>query len=68
MNKYMNLIGIKSRKASERKVDTNTKNKVLNLYARLLDKEKKSIIRENLNQHQILYPMDYLYKEMPVII
>jgi len=44
----MNLIGIKSRKASERKVDTNTKNKVLNLYARLLDKEKKSIIRENL--------------------
>jgi len=48
MNKYMNLIGIKSRKASERKVDTNTKNKVLNLYARLLDKEKKSIIRENL--------------------
>ena len=48
MNKYMNLIGIKSRKASERKVDTNTKNKVLNLYARLLDKEKKSILRENL--------------------
>ena len=48
MNKYMNLIGIKSRKASERKVDTNTKNKVLNLYARLLDKEKKSIIRKNL--------------------
>jgi len=44
----MNLIGIKSRKASERKVDTNTKNKVLNLYARLLDKEKKSIIRKNL--------------------
>ena len=48
MNKYMNLIGIKSRKASEKKVDTYTKNKVLNLYARLLDKEKKSILRENL--------------------
>jgi len=48
MNKYMNLIGVKSRKASERKVDTDTKNKVLNLYARLIDKEKKSILKENL--------------------
>ena len=44
----MNLIGIKSRKASERKINTNTKNKVLNLYARLLNKEKKSILRENI--------------------
>jgi len=44
----MKLIGIKSRKASERKVDINTKNKVLNLYAKLLDKEKKLILRENL--------------------
>ena len=48
MNKFMNLIGIKSRKASERKINTNTKNKVLNLYARLLNKEKKSILRENI--------------------
>ena len=48
MNKIMNLIGIKSRKASEKKVDINTKNKVLNLYARLLDKENKSILKENL--------------------
>jgi glutamate-5-semialdehyde dehydrogenase len=44
----MKLIGIKSRKASERKVDINTKNKVLNFYAKLLDKEKKLILRENL--------------------
>tara|TARA_B100001175_G_scaffold197987_1_gene168059 strand:- start:442 stop:1680 length:1239 start_codon:yes stop_codon:yes gene_type:complete len=44
----MNLIGIKSRKASERKIDTDTKNKVLNLYARLLDKEKKLIFKENI--------------------
>ena len=44
----MNLIGIKSRKASEKKVDIDTKNKVLNLYAKLLDKENKSILRENL--------------------
>ena len=36
MNKMMNLIGIKSRKASEKKVDIDTKNKVLNFYAKLL--------------------------------
>jgi len=48
MSKIMKLIGIKSRKASERKVDINTKNKVLNFYAKLLDKEKKLILRENL--------------------
>ena len=33
MNKFMNLIGIKSRKAFEKKVDIDTKNKVLNFYA-----------------------------------
>ena len=43
----MNLIGIKSRKASEKKINTYTKNKVLNTYALFLDKEKKSILREN---------------------
>tara|TARA_B100001778_G_scaffold196359_1_gene161944 strand:- start:95 stop:1333 length:1239 start_codon:yes stop_codon:yes gene_type:complete len=43
----MNLTGIKSRKASEKKINTYTKNKVLNTYALLLDKEKKSILREN---------------------
>ena len=48
MNKFMNLIGIKSRKASERKINTETKNKVLILYAQLIDKEKKSILRENI--------------------
>ncbi|MDO7549919.1 MAG: glutamate-5-semialdehyde dehydrogenase [Candidatus Pelagibacter ubique] len=48
MSKIMKLIGIKSRKASERKVDINTKNKVLNFYAKLLDKEKKLILKENL--------------------
>jgi len=47
MNKFMNLIGIKSKKASERKVNTDKKNKVLNTYALLLDKEKKSILRQN---------------------
>ena len=48
MSKIMNLIGIKSKKASEKKIDIDTKNKVLNLYAKLLDKENRSILRENL--------------------
>jgi glutamate-5-semialdehyde dehydrogenase len=48
MNKFMNSIGIKSRKAFEKKVDIDTKNKVLNFYAQLLAKEKKLILRENL--------------------
>ncbi len=41
MNKFMNLIGVKARKASEIKIDTKIKNKVLNDYALLIDKEKK---------------------------
>ncbi len=48
MNKLMNSIGVKSRKAFEKKVDIDTKNKVLNFYAKLLDKEEKIILRENL--------------------
>ena len=47
MNKFMNLIGIKARKASEIKINTKIKNKVLINYALLIDKEKKSILREN---------------------
>ena len=47
MNKFMNLIGIKARKASEIKINTKIKNKVLNNYALLLDKEKQSILRQN---------------------
>ena len=47
MIKYMNLIGIKARKASEYKVTTEVKNKVLNDYARLIKNEKKFIINQN---------------------
>ena len=43
----MNLIGIKARKASETKINTKIKDKVLNNYALLLDKEKQSILRQN---------------------
>ena len=48
MIKYMNLIGIKARKASEYKVTTKVKNKVLNDYAKFINNEKKLIISQNL--------------------
>ncbi len=47
MIKYMNFIGIKARKASEYKVTTEVKNKVLNDYAKLIKNEKKFIINQN---------------------
>ncbi len=47
MIKYMNLIGTKARKASEYKVTTEVKNKVLNDYAKLIKNEKKFIINQN---------------------
>ena len=43
----MNLIGIKARKASEYKITTKVKNKVLNDYAKLIKNEKKFIINQN---------------------
>ena len=48
MNKYMNLVGGKARKAFEQKIDTKIKNKVLNKYAELLGNEKKLILKQNL--------------------
>ena len=47
MSRYMNLIGVKARKASDNKVDTKTKNKVLRDYVSLITKEKKLILSEN---------------------
>ena len=47
MNNYMNLIGIKARKASDRKISTPKKNKVLKDYAKLIAKEKNLILKEN---------------------
>ena len=44
----MNLIGIKARKASDYKITTEVKNKVLNDYAKLIKNEKKFIINQNL--------------------
>ena len=48
MNKLMNLVGIRARKACNHKIDSKLKNKILINYAKLLDKEKKSIINQNL--------------------
>jgi glutamate-5-semialdehyde dehydrogenase len=47
MSQYMNLIGKKARKASLKKINTKTKNKVLKRYALLLDKEQNSILKAN---------------------
>ena len=47
MNKFMNLIGVRARNALKIKIDTKIKNKVLNDYALLLDKEKKNILIQN---------------------
>ena len=43
----MNLIGVKARNALKIKIDTKIKDKVLNDYALLLDKEKKNILIQN---------------------
>jgi glutamate-5-semialdehyde dehydrogenase len=43
----MNLIGRKAKKASLKKINTKTKNKVLKKYALLLDKEQNSILKAN---------------------
>ena len=43
----MNLIGAKAKKASEIKINTKIKNKVLNDYALLIDKERRKILIEN---------------------
>ncbi len=47
MSQYMNLIGVKARKAFLERVNSKIKDKVLNEYASLLDKEKKSILKAN---------------------
>ncbi len=44
----MKLIGIRAREVSKHKINTKIKNKVLNDYAKLIIKEKKFIISQNL--------------------
>ena len=48
MKQNMNLIGIRAKKASDQKISTETKDKVLRDYALLINKEKKLIIKENI--------------------
>ena len=47
MNKYLKNIGINANKAFKKKIDTKIKNKVLNKYAYLINKNKFKIINEN---------------------
>ena len=44
----MNLVGIKALKAAKDRINLKNKNKVLNDYAKLISKEKNSIINQNL--------------------
>ena len=46
MNKLMNLIGIKARKASHQNINTKIKNKVLKDYAKLIDKKKFLLLKK----------------------
>ena len=47
MSRYMNLIGLNAKKAFLQRVNTKTKNRVLNEYASLLHKEEESILKAN---------------------
>ena len=47
MKLYMNLIGKNAKKASLKKINTKTKNKVLKNYISLLDKKKDRIFKAN---------------------
>ena len=47
MKQYLNLLGKKSKKAFLNKVNTRTKNKVLNNFASLINKKRKLIILQN---------------------
>ena len=47
MKQYLNLLGKKSKKAFLDKINTNTKNKVLNNFASLINKKRKLIILQN---------------------
>jgi len=48
MTRYMNLIGKNAKKASLERINSILKNKILKRYALLLDKERNSIIKENM--------------------
>ena len=47
MKEYLNFIGKKSKKAFLQKINTKTKNRVLNNFANLLSKKRKLIITQN---------------------
>ena len=47
MSRYINLIGLNAKKAFLQRVNTKTKNRVLNEYASLLHKEEESILKAN---------------------
>ena len=53
MKKYMNLIGKNAQKAILNKIDSKVKNRVLEKYILLLEKEKNSILQQNVQDVKI---------------
>ena len=47
MSKYIKLICKKAKQATENKIDTKTKNKVLKSFLFFLQKDKKKILQQN---------------------
>ena len=48
MSNYLNIIGLKARNAFLKKLNKKKKNKVLLNFVKLLKKNKKNLIKENL--------------------
>ena len=53
MSYYMSLIGKNARKASQVKINTKIKNKILKKYVLLLKKEKNSILKAKYKRSKI---------------
>ena len=47
MSKYIKIIGKKAKKVIEKKIDTETKNKVLKSFLFFLTKNEKKILKQN---------------------
>ena len=71
MSQYMNLIGQNAKEATLEKINTKVKNKILNRYASLLDKEKNSECARGLSSFssdEILRIMGHHSKEIEKIL
>ena len=64
MSSYLNIIGLKARNAFLKKLNEKTKNKVLLNFVKLLKKNKKNLIKENIKiKDDTTFPIDKLAKK-----